>query len=103
MLEFRAAACELTAGQSEFMLNYFIHRPKWIVVAVGVLVFWLTQTEWLTSSYFWQRSEAILIDSRYDLRGYDLADPRIKLIGLSTTTFSLDTLSPAEIAASPTL
>ncbi len=85
------------------MLNFLIHRPKWIVVVVGILVFWLTQTEWLTSSYLWQKAEGILIDRRYDLRGDDLPDSRIKLIGLRTTTFSLDTLSPAEIAASPTL
>ena len=30
-------------------------------------------------------------------------DPRIKLVGLGTTSFKLDTLSPEEIAASPTL
>ena len=85
------------------MLNYLIHRPKWIVVVVGLLIFWLTQTEWLTGSYLWQKSEGILIDRRYDLRGKSLPDSRIKLIGLNTTSFRLDTISSNEIAASPTL
>jgi len=85
------------------MLNFLIHRPKWIVVAVGILIFWLTQTEWLTGSYLWQRTEGILIDRRYDLRGFDLPNPNIKLVGLDTTSFQLDNLSPEEIAASPTL
>jgi len=85
------------------MVRFLIHRPKWIVVIVGVLVFWLTQTEWLTRSYLWQKADGILIDSRYDLRGTDLPNPNIKIIGLNTTTFQLDTIAPDEIAASPTL
>jgi len=85
------------------MLQYFIHRPKWIVAAVGILIFWLTQTDWLTGSYLWQKSEGILIDRRYDLRGYDLANSNIKLIGLNSTSFQLDTIASNEIAASPTL
>jgi adenylate cyclase len=85
------------------MLDYLIHRPKWIVVAVGILIFLLTQTEWLTGSYLWQKGEGILIDRRYDLRGRDLASSDIKLIGLNSTSFQLDTLSSNEIAASPTL
>jgi adenylate cyclase len=85
------------------MLRFLFHRPKWIVVAVGLLIFWLTQTEWLTGSYLWQKSEGILIDRRYSLRGFTLADPDIKLVGLDTTSFQLDDLSPEEIAASPTL
>ena len=36
-------------------------------------------------------------------RTEDLADPRIKLIGLNDTSFQLDSLSPEEIAASPVL
>jgi adenylate cyclase len=85
------------------MLKFFIHRPKWIVAAVGILIFWLTQTQWLTDSYLWQKAEGILIDRRYDLRGYDLPNSNIKLIGLNSTSFQLDTISPEEIAASPTL
>src|SRR5271170_5902650 len=85
------------------MVRFLIQRPKWIVVIVGILAFWLTQTEWLTGSYFWQKAEGISIDSRYTLRGTDLPNPNIKLIGLNTTTFQLDTIAPEEIAASPTL
>jgi len=85
------------------MLNYLIHRPKWIVVAIGVLVFWLTQKEWFTSSHLWQKAEGTLIDRRYLLRGEDLPEPNVILIGLGTSSFKLDALAPEEIAASPVL
>lgn len=85
------------------MLKFFIHRPKWIVVAVGILLFWLTQTEWLQSVQLWQRAEGWLIDNRYLLRGNRPLDPNIVLVGLKSTSFQLDTLSPQEIAASPAL
>ena len=85
------------------MVRFLIHRPKWIVVLVGIFVFWLAQTEWLTTSHLWQKAEGALIDRRYLLRDESLPDPNIKLIGLGTTSFKLDTLAPEEIAASPTL
>ena len=85
------------------MFKFLILRPKWIVVAFGVLVFWLTQKEWLTTSYLWQKAEGTLIDRRYLLRGEDLPDPDVRLVGLGTSSFKLDTLAPEEIAASPTL
>ncbi len=85
------------------MFKFLILRPKWIVVAVGVLVFWLTQKEWFTDTHLWQKAEGTLIDYCYRFRGENLPDPRIKLIGLGTTSFKLDTLAPEEIAASPTL
>jgi len=85
------------------MLRFFIHRPKWIVAIVGLLIFWLARSDWLTGSHLWQQGEGILIDRRYQLRGQDLPDPNIQLIGLGTSSFKLDTLAPEEIAASPTL
>ncbi len=85
------------------MLRFLIHRPKWIVVVAGILFFLLTRTAWLTDSNLWQKAEGMLIDRRYLLRGDALSDPRIKLIGLGTSSFKLDTLSPEEIAASSTL
>ncbi|MDR3377145.1 MAG: adenylate/guanylate cyclase domain-containing protein [Verrucomicrobiae bacterium] len=85
------------------MLNFLIHRPKWIMVAVGLLVFWLTQKDWFTNTFIWQKAQGTLTDFSYRLRVEDLPDPRIKLIGLNTTSFQLDTLSSNEIAASPTL
>ena len=72
------------------MFRFLILRPKWIVVAVGVLVFWLTQKEWLTASYLWQKTDGALIDRRYLLRNEIRPDPNIKLIGLGTTSFKLD-------------
>jgi adenylate cyclase len=85
------------------MVQFLIHRPKWIVVAVGILVFFLTQTAWLTKSHLWQKADGALIDRRYQNRPETLADPNIKLIGVANTSFQLDTLSPEEIAASPAL
>ncbi len=85
------------------MVRFLIHRPKWIVVIVGILVFWLAQNDWLTKSQLWQKAEGTLIDRRYMLRKGTLPDPNIKLIGLGTTSFQLDSLSAEEIAASPTL
>jgi adenylate cyclase len=85
------------------MVRFLIHRPKWIVAVVGILVFWLTQTEWLTTSNLWQKAEGTLIDRRYLLRGQTFPAPEIKLIGLGTSSFKLDDLSSNEIAASPAL
>jgi adenylate cyclase len=85
------------------MLRFFIHRPKWIVAVVGILVFWLTQNAWLTDSHIWQKAEGALIDRRYQLRPQIPADTDIKLIGLDTTSFQLDSLAPQEISNSPTL
>jgi adenylate cyclase len=85
------------------MLRFLIHRPKWIVVVVGILTFWLTQTEWLKTVQLWQRAEGLLVNNHYLLRGPRPPNPNIKLIGLATTSFKLDTLAPEEIAASPTL
>jgi adenylate cyclase len=85
------------------MVKFLLHRPKWIVAIVGILIFWLTQTEWLTQSHLWQKADGALIDRRYLLRTENLPNPNIKLIGLGTTAFQLDALAPEEIAASPTL
>jgi len=85
------------------MVHFLLHRPKWIVVIVGIFVFWLTQTEWLRSVQLWQHAEAKLVNNRYLLRGGRPPDPDIKLVGLGTSSFKLDGLAPEEIAASPTL
>ena len=74
------------------MLRFLIHRPKWIVVAVGIFVFWLAQNAWLTDSNLWQKAEGMLIDRRYLLRGPQQIAPEIKLVGLGTSSFKLDTL-----------
>ena len=85
------------------MFKLLILRPKWIVVAVGVLVFWLTQSEWLTTSRLWQKAEGTLIDRRYQNRPFKAAQPDIQLVGIKNSSISLDELAPEEIAASPTL
>jgi adenylate cyclase len=85
------------------MVKFLIHRPKWIVAVVGVLIFWLTQTEWLQTVQFWQHAEGKLVNNRYLLRGSRTPDANIRLVGLATSSFKLDTLAPEEISASPTL
>lgn len=85
------------------MLRFFIHRPKWIVVAFGICVLWLAQQPWFTGTHLWQKIDGSLLDYCYRFRGETLPDPRIRLIGLGTTSFQLDTLAPEEIAASPVL
>ena len=85
------------------MLKFFFHRPKWVVAAAGLLAFWLTQREWVTDTVIWQKAEASLIDCSYRLRGPGLPDPSIRLLGINSTSFKLDSLSPEEISASPTL
>jgi adenylate cyclase len=85
------------------MVRFLIHRPKWIVAVAGIFIFWLTQTEWLQTVQLWQRAEGQLVNNRYLLRGSRPPDPNIKLVGLATSSFKLDTLAPEEISASPTL
>lgn len=85
------------------MLDYLIHRPKWIVAAFGIFIFWMTQTEWFKTIQLLQNAEGKLLDNRYLIRGNRPTDPRIVLVGLGTTSFKLDTLAPEEIAASPAL
>ncbi|HSY17546.1 MAG TPA: adenylate/guanylate cyclase domain-containing protein [Candidatus Acidoferrales bacterium] len=85
------------------MVKFLLHRPKWIVVIVGLLLFWFARSDWLTSSHFWQKAEGSVIDNYYRFRGESRPDSRIKLIGFNTTSFQLDTVSSNEIAASETL
>jgi adenylate cyclase len=85
------------------MLKYLVKRSKWIIIAVGLAIFWLTQADWLTSADIWQRTEGLRIDQRYRWRGEKPPHPDVKLIGLEGTSMSLDTLAPEEIAASETL
>lgn len=85
------------------MVRFLIHRPKWIVVIVGILFFWLTQNGWLTKSDLWMHQEGALIDRRYSNRPEQRSSSTIKLVGIANSTISLDELSPEEIAASPTL
>lgn len=85
------------------MVKFLVHRPKWIVAIVGLLIFWLARSDWLASSHLWQKAEGTLIDRRYLVRGDDAPNQDIRLVGLSSTSFKLDTLAPEEIAASPTL
>jgi adenylate cyclase len=85
------------------MVRYLIHRPKWLVVVAGLLIFWLSQSQWLSQSLLWQKAEGTLTDRRYLLRGQDLPDRKVQLVGLGSSSFKLDTLSPEEINGSPTL
>jgi len=85
------------------MIKFLAQHIKWIIVGVGLLVFGLAQTDWLTSSDWWQRTEALRIDKRYRTRGTKPPHPDIKLVGIQGSSMSLDALAPEEIAASETL
>jgi len=85
------------------MIKFLNQYSRWIIAGFGLLVFGLTQTNWLTSSELWQKAEGALIDRRYLLRGEQLPDPDIKLVGVENSSYKLDALAPEEIAASPTL
>ena len=74
-----------------------------MIGAVGVLIFFLTQWSWVTDSELWQKTEGALIDRRYLLRGQRPMDTNIVMVGVQTSSLSLDALSPEEIQASPTL
>ncbi len=85
------------------MLRFFIKYSKWIIGVAGILIFVLTQMEWVNDSIFWHKAEGSLIDQRYLWRGYRTPNTNIVLVGVHTSSLSLDTLSPEEIQASPTL
>jgi adenylate cyclase len=85
------------------MVKFLIQRAKWIIVAVGLLTFGLTQMDWVTDSDPWQKAQGVLIDARYGYRTERLAHPDIKLVGIENSSISMDELAPEEIAASPTL
>ena len=85
------------------MIKFLAKHIKWIIVFVGVLIFWATQTEWLTNSPVWQRTEGLRIDRRYQVRKMKPPHPDIMLVGLEASSMTLDTLAPEEIAASEPL
>jgi len=85
------------------MIKFLARHIKWIIVGVGALFFTVSQTEWLQTSALWQKVEGALIDRRYLLRAERAAHPDIKVLGLATSSFKLDALSPEEIAASEIL
>jgi adenylate cyclase len=91
------------------MVKFLSQYSRWIIAAMGFLVFGLTQTQWLTSLALWQKDEGELIDNRYLLRGQrlpdpELPDPDVALVGIQNSSVKIDDqLSPEEIAASPTL
>jgi adenylate cyclase len=74
-----------------------------VVAVMGLLVFWLSQRNWVVNSTPWQKLEGALIDQRYHLRGERPGDTNIVLVGINDSSLALDYLAPEEIAASPTL
>ncbi len=74
-----------------------------IVILAGILIFGLSQWDWVTKSDTWKQAEGALIDRRYRLRGERYPDTNIVLVGVETSSLSLDSLDPKEIEASLTL
>ena len=85
------------------MIKLLARHIKWLIVFVGVLIFWVTQQDWLVNSAVWQRTEGLRIDRRYQVRPTSPPHPDIKLVGLEASSMTLDALAPEEIAASETL
>jgi len=86
------------------MVKFLSQYSRWIIVVFGLLIFGLSQTDWLTSLALWHTAEGKLIDNRYLLRGNRPPDPDIKLVGLENSSLKIDDeFATNEIAASPTL
>ncbi len=74
-----------------------------IVIITAVLVFWLSTRDWVVSSNGWQKAEGALIDKRYQWRDDQPPDTNIVLIGVETSSLTMDSFPPEEIQASLTL
>jgi adenylate cyclase len=86
------------------MVKFLIQHSKWFIAVFGILIFGLTQTQWVTNSVLWQKAQGALIDRRYLLRCNRPPDPDIMLVGIQDSSLKIDdSLSTNEIAASPTL
>ncbi|MDB6024146.1 MAG: hypothetical protein JWM68_369 [Verrucomicrobiales bacterium] len=85
------------------MLGFLSRYAKIIVAIFALTMFGFTQTERFQSADSVQKFEGLLIDQRFQYRGILPADPNIELIGIQTSSLSLDTLFPEEIEASEAL
>jgi adenylate cyclase len=85
------------------LFKFLLKRARWIIAIVGVLVFWLAHTDWVKTSQVWGRANSLLIDRRYLLRATKAPNPNIQLLGVQTSSMTLDALPPEDIAASETL
>jgi adenylate cyclase len=89
------------------MVKFLIKYSQWIIAALGLLIFGLTQTDWVQSSELWQKADGALIDRRYHRRylanPVNLADTNIVLVGLKSSSLTLSQLNPEEITNSPVL
>lgn len=73
------------------------------VIAIGMVSYWLVTRDWLVGARWWQKLEGALIDYRYLWRGERAADPNIVLVGVETTSMTLDNLRPEDVQGSPIL
>jgi adenylate cyclase len=74
-----------------------------IIVFAGMLILWMSQWSLITGFPLWKKAEGALIDHRYKQRGERFPDTNLVLVGVETSSLSLDTLNPSEIEASLTL
>jgi len=95
---------EIAATEFFPMVKFLSQHSKWFIAVFGILIFGLTQTQWVTHSVLWQKAQGALIDRRYLLRGNRPPDPDIMLVGIQNSSLKIDDeLSTNEITASPTL
>lgn len=85
------------------LFKFLLHRSKWIIAIVGVVVFCIAHADLVKTSQVWGQANSLLIDRRYQLRSPKAPNPNIQLLGVQTSSMTLDALAPEEIAASETL
>src|SRR4051812_16833868 len=85
------------------MLGFLSRYAKVIVATFALAMFWITQTDWFKTYAPSQKLEGISIDDRYRLRGERPSHPDIKILGLQTSTLSLNAIPPEQIEASEAL
>ncbi len=85
------------------MLGILTRYAKLIVALFALSMFWITQTDWFKNSTPVRRLEGISIDDRYRRRGIGEPSPDVKILGLDTSTLTLNALSPEEIQGSEAL
>src|SRR4051812_10790339 len=85
------------------MLGFLSRYAKIIVAIFALAMFGLTQTNWFQNANWVQILEGRLIDQRFERRGALPVDSNVLLVGIQTSSLSLDTLWPEEIEASEAL
>ncbi|MFN7137708.1 MAG: CHASE2 domain-containing protein [Limisphaerales bacterium] len=85
------------------MRELLTRHTRWIIAASALVLFCFLQSAWFRESELWMKLEGSTIDRRYELRGASRAHPDIVIIGVESSSLSLDALWPEEIETSEAL